>query len=576
MAQPLARPPGPRDAQAQLYLFRLMCVIGGTLTPAFGVLYALHDPYAYDPWWMRAVLTVGPLLGFACSFVSPFVQRRALALGQVAVYAYTFWVAGLAYANNVSPDYAVGYFFVLVAATTLLSLAHHTLRPLMVYLVVAFVLTGTITTALPAPEVGRSLFTAYVLALGVVLLLIAAVRLQVIAAFVESEANLAEAQRTARLGNWVWEAATGRTYWSDEMYRIAGVTPGRALPTFEALAARADEADRAAVQAFWKALTTGHPHGDLVVRLAHDDGTTRAVRCRGEVQRDRNGRVERVAGVCLDVTPEFERQAAMHAAWIEAEAAREEAERARAEAEEMARLKSAFLANMSHEIRTPLTAIIGFAQVLAEEVDAEHADLVGPIESGGRRLLDTLNSVLDLARLRADRVILCPERVDVAEEAHEVATMLRVRAQEKGLALTVHGPPCGVYARADRSALQRVLSNLVSNAVKFTDAGRIVVGVEAGAGEVRLRVRDTGRGISAEFLPVLFEEFRQESTGLNRSHEGSGLGLAITKGLVDLMGGTIAVESREGEGSVFTVTLPAEPVEAPAVPLEGDGVPREA
>jgi signal transduction histidine kinase len=210
---------------------------------------------------------------------------------------------------------------------------------------------------------------------------------------------------------------------------------------------------------------------------------------------------------------------------------------------------------MSHEIRTPLTAINGYAQVLGEEVDEDQRGLVRPIEHGGRRLLDTLNSVLDLARLQAGRFDLRMEAVDLAEEAHALGDLLRPLAHAQGLGLVVHAPPSGLVAFADRSALQRVLTNLVSNAVKFTDAGRITLSAEADDQHVRLKVRDTGRGIGPAFLPKLFEEFRQESDGLTRSHEGSGLGLAITRHLVQLMDGTISVDSVLGRGSVFTVTL---------------------
>jgi signal transduction histidine kinase len=161
------------------------------------------------------------------------------------------------------------------------------------------------------------------------------------------------------------------------------------------------------------------------------------------------------------------------------------------------------------------------------------------------------------------------EAVDIAEEAHALGDLLRPLAHAQGLALVVSAPPNGLIALTDRSALQRVLTNLVSNAVKFTDAGRITLSAEADKDHVRLRVRDTGRGIGPAFLPKLFEEFRQESDGLTRSHEGSGLGLAITRHLVHLMDGDIAVESAVGHGTVFTVTL--DRLTSGSGPEAGDG-----
>ena len=234
--------------------------------------------------------------------------------------------------------------------------------------------------------------------------------------------------------------------------------------------------------------------------------------------------------------------------------ARRDLVEARDAAEGANRLKSAFLANMSHEIRTPLTAIIGFAEMLAHEVPAAQQDLVNPIARGGRRLLETLNSVLDLAQLESGTATLHPVPVDVFAEADEALGLLLPLVEEKGLAVQLTG--ASAVALADRPALHCILNNLVGNAVKFTERGRIDVEVGADEGGVWLRVADTGAGISAEFLPRLFQEYEQESTGHARSHEGNGLGLAITKRLVDLMGGTIEVQSAPGQGTAFTVTLP--------------------
>ena len=240
---------------------------------------------------------------------------------------------------------------------------------------------------------------------------------------------------------------------------------------------------------------------------------------------------------------------------------------AKEQAEEVARMKSAFLANMSHEIRTPLTGILGFSGVLAEEVDEAHREFVHLIERSGRRLLETLNSVLDLARLEADEMDVHVARLDVGEHVEEVVQLLTPLAAEKGLELKAVVEVPGAEAHLDSGCLNRILNNLVGNAIKFTNDGGITVHVRADAATVRVRVEDTGVGIDATFLPHLFEEFKQESTGIGRSHEGSGLGLTITRRLVELMQGQLEVESAKGEGSAFTVTFrradAAEPVAAP-------------
>ncbi len=226
-------------------------------------------------------------------------------------------------------------------------------------------------------------------------------------------------------------------------------------------------------------------------------------------------------------------------------------------AEEMSRLKSAFLANMSHEIRTPLTGIIGFATVLSKEVPDEQREFAELISTSGRRLMEMLNSVLDLAKLESNQMQLDRRRIPLVEEVKKVVDLLRSLADEKNLTLAFSAPGVDddVCIRGDRAALHRILHNLVGNAVKFTDEGRVEVKVWANGKEAGIDVIDSGVGIDSRFIPHLFEEFRQESSGVMRSHQGSGLGLAITKRLVDLMGAEIQVESTKGEGSCFYLTF---------------------
>ena len=249
---------------------------------------------------------------------------------------------------------------------------------------------------------------------------------------------------------------------------------------------------------------------------------------------------------------------------------------AREAAEEALRVKTAFLANMSHEIRTPLTAVLGYAELLAEEVAVEQRDLVAAIEGGGRRLLATLNSVLDLARLDAGRETLRPVQMDLAAYVGESVALFGGLAAAKGLRLDFRPEADTLAACLDAGALDRVLANLVGNAIKFTDVGGVSVGLvrepaQAGADGAVLTVIDTGVGMSEAFLPDVFAEFRQASEGHARSHEGTGLGLSITRKLVGLMGGTIAVESALGRGTTVTVRLPLGDV-----PTNGEASPGDA
>ncbi|MEP0548581.1 MAG: ATP-binding protein [Rhodothermales bacterium] len=287
--------------------------------------------------------------------------------------------------------------------------------------------------------------------------------------------------------------------------------------------------------------------GNRETRLCGSDGPGLPVSLSAAAMRGDEGDVLGVVCVAKDLTPQKR---------VEAELIR-----AKEQAEEASRLKSNFLANMSHEIRTPLNGIIGSTQMLTGELDGEHLEMVEIIQRAGIRLLGTINSVLDMARIEAGEMHVVAEPVRVADEAEHTLDVLRTLADGKGLTLTLEHRTPDVWAAADPGCLHRILNNLVGNAIKFTRTGGVTVEVDAEGGLAVLRVRDTGIGVDEGFLPYLFENFKQESTGFDRSHEGTGLGLAITKQLVDLMGGAIEVESAKGAGSTFTVRLPR--VEAP-------------
>ncbi|CAM3378722.1 PAS domain-containing sensor histidine kinase [Rhodothermus bifroesti] len=235
--------------------------------------------------------------------------------------------------------------------------------------------------------------------------------------------------------------------------------------------------------------------------------------------------------------------------------------RAREAAEAMSRLKSVLLTNLSHEIRTPLTTVIGFADLLVEEAKAgsPFQEFARLIAEGGRRLLHTLSEVLDLAQLEAQEIVVRPHQLRLLPHLQPLLATYRARAKQKGLKLRLQGTP-HLEAWADPVLLERVLEELLDNAVKFTTAGSISVSVQQVGNRIALIVEDTGIGMSAETLQRAFDEFWQASSGMNRTHEGLGLGLTIARRFVGLMGGTIEVWSAPGKGTRFTVWLPARPV----------------
>ncbi len=236
--------------------------------------------------------------------------------------------------------------------------------------------------------------------------------------------------------------------------------------------------------------------------------------------------------------------------------AKQQLKRANERLREANRLKEEFLANTSHELRTPLTNILGFIDVLRDTATVEQEQFLSAIEENGKRLQRTLTALLDLSRLRSgdDEPDLQP--TPLGQCVHRVTSAFRSDAEEKDLQLQVDVPPEPIYARADEQYLEQILRNLIENAIKFTEEGHVSVSVVSGSEHVVVEVADTGIGISEEFLPELFEDFKQESRGMARSYEGYGLGLSISSRLATLMGGDIDVESTKGEGSTFTLRIP--------------------
>ncbi len=236
--------------------------------------------------------------------------------------------------------------------------------------------------------------------------------------------------------------------------------------------------------------------------------------------------------------------------------------------QEMNRLKSQFLANISHELRTPMNAILGYAELIAEGIygpttHEQQAGLQG-IEESGRNLLTLINQILDLSKVESGKL-----EVYVTEEAvHDIVQSVAAEAQglakDRPYRVQVHCP-AQILIKTDRAKVQQILSNLVANAVKFTEAGEVRIDASATPdGGCKIAVRDTGIGIAKEHQAVIFEEFRQLDGAPTRKYSGTGLGLAIARRFADLLSGSLTVDSTPGAGSTFTLTLPAQP----ALPAE--------
>jgi PAS domain S-box-containing protein len=228
------------------------------------------------------------------------------------------------------------------------------------------------------------------------------------------------------------------------------------------------------------------------------------------------------------------------------------------------RAKSEFLSRTSHELRTPLNIIMGFAEFLIEgelnPLDPKHKEYLQDIYSSGKHLLRLIDDVLDLARVEAGKMELRLEKFSARAAIESVSAGVKVVAQKRKIHIDVAISPEIREVTLDQQKFKQILQNLLSNAIKFTESGGVVrIRVQPQDSQhFKLVIKDTGIGIKSEDLPRLFQDFEQLDSGSSRRYEGSGLGLALTKGLVELQGGTITVESQYGVGTSFLVVLPKE------------------
>ncbi len=366
-----------------------------------------------------------------------------------------------------------------------------------------------------------------------------------------AKARLEEAQALARIGSWERELTEDASVMSAEAFRVLGVDPSSYKGTLEELFAIIHPDDRETVEKF--TVNSLERPGNYVIehRILMPDGRVKWVSMRQRIEADETGKPVRVAGTIQDIT---EHRMALEAHNLA---------RAKEAAEAANRAKSAFLASMSHEIRTPMNAILGFSQLLLAEpnLTGRQKGYLEAISNGGEHLLSVINDTLEISKIEAGRVTVTLGEVDVHKVIWDLESMFQLRARNRGLGLDVNlDADLPRQVMADERKLRQILINLMSNAVKFTERGGISLRVSAvretdSTARLLVDVEDTGPGISGDELTRLFGQFEQTRTGRD-AVEGTGLGLAISRGFARLMGGDLTVQSRPGEGSVFTLSLP--------------------
>ena len=374
-------------------------------------------------------------------------------------------------------------------------------------------------------------------------------RHRAISALHESAYNLAEAERIAHLGGWIWDIETNTLQWSDETYRLFGLEPQSFEMTYPIFLGYVHPADRELVEESVANALQQAGRYKVEHRVVLADGTIKFVLEQAEIERDADGRPVRMRGTVFDTT-------AINRATEELRAARNRAECAN-------RAKSQFLANMSHELRTPLNAIIGFSELMAGDLlgpmsDAQYKSYAQDINDSGNHLLAIVNDILDLSRIEAGVTGLDEGAIDIADVCNSSLRTVRGRAELAGIALHRNFPADLPALRGDKRLVTQILLNLLSNAIKFTpQGGHVTLEVRCdGEGAVVLCVEDTGIGISAGDLQRVTEPFMQVESHLSRRYEGVGLGLALTKQFAELHDATLSISSAEGQGTRVEVRFP--------------------
>jgi signal transduction histidine kinase len=313
----------------------------------------------------------------------------------------------------------------------------------------------------------------------------------------------------------------------------------------------------------WQASVRERDSFESETRIRRADGVYRTFLIRALPLRGREGSAGRWFGTCTDIQQrkilETELEQRVQSRTADLVAANKSLEAARTEADRASVAKSEFLARMSHELRTPLHTIIGFSELLGEEMEGplneKQQRFATHINRDGQHLLTLINEILDLSKIEAGGIELHPEPMEAGEGADEVLATVGPLGTKKGI--VIDNLLGRIQIRADRLRYKQVLLNLLSNAIKFTPAhGRVWIEGKIEGGLARISVCDTGAGVPREEHESVFDSFYQTRDAAKAGHEGTGLGLPITRGLIELHGGTIWVESEVGKGSRFTFTMP--------------------
>lgn len=368
-------------------------------------------------------------------------------------------------------------------------------------------------------------------------------------ALIQSERELTRAQEITQVGSWYLDISTNEVEWSHQLFKIYGLDPNGPIPNL-------DEHQKMFTPESWarlekmlaKAFQDGLPYNlELETITGHEKNAW--IWAHGEGVSDHNGKIIGLWGTVQDITERKQNEIDL--------------QKAKEKAEESDRLKSSFLANMSHEIRTPMNAIIGFAKLLQRDnLDEEKREkYLELIDKGGNRLLNLISDILDISKIDAGQIKIRMAPCNINELMDDLITQFTITLNNPKVKLKTSNALSNKEGNiiTDKLRLTQIISNLMENAIKFTQKGSIELAYERKGDQLQFYVKDTGPGIPSKDHKLIFERFGQAKQD-HTLVKGTGLGLSIVKGLVELLGGKIWVESKFKRGATFYFTIPFQPV----------------
>lgn len=377
-------------------------------------------------------------------------------------------------------------------------------------------------------------------------------RKQAEAALRNSAERLSVALTAAKLGDWSWDAQTDVVNFSERAAEIFGIPPGPYM-TWTQMRNLLHEQDRERARLSVEQAIAQQADYDIEYQVIHPDGSLRWVAAKGRAQYKPAGQVLGMLGVVQDITARKQAEQKLEQLLERESAAREQAETAN-------RIKDEFLAVLSHELRSPLNPILGWSRLLQKSKldEARTKQALSTIERNAQLQAELIKDLLDVSRILQGKLSLTRHPIHLASTIKAALETVQLAAEAKFIQIEANLDTEMGVVLGDSTRLQQVVWNLLSNAVKFTPAGgRVEVQLSQVDNQAQITVSDTGKGISPDFLPYVFDYFRQADSATTRKFGGLGLGLAIVRHLVELHGGTIRAESQgEGMGATFTLKLP--------------------